>query len=109
MGKSGEGDKDLYGRFRKFVLGYAIAYLSIKYATNNPAVLPYRGYALLVSYTLLIVPTFDVIRVALFRLYRGKPIFEADKSHIHHLVMAAGFPCIRHGLSLWDCFFSFAV
>ena len=54
-------------------------------------VLPYRGDALLISYTLLIVPTFDVIRVALFRLYRGKPIFEADKSHIHHLVMAAGF------------------
>ena len=84
-GKAEKGTKTFMGDSGSLFLGYAIAYLSIKYATNNPVVLPYRGDALLISYTLLIVPTFDVIRVALFRLYRGKPIFEADKSHIHHL------------------------
>lgn len=107
-GKAEKGTKTFMGDSGSLFLGYAIAYLSIKYATNNPAVLPYRGYALLVSYTLLIVPTFDVIRVALFRLYRGKPIFEADKSHIHHLVMAAGFSmhqawAVIMGLFLFFC------
>ena len=107
-GKAEKGTKTFMGDSGSLFLGYAIAYLSIKYATNNPAVLPYRGDALLVSYTLLIVPTFDVIRVALFRLYRGKPIFEADKSHIHHLVMAVGFSmhqawAIIMGLFLFFC------
>lgn len=93
-GSTEKGTKTFMGDSGSLFLGYVIAYLSIKYATDYPSVLPYRADALLISYTLLIVPTFDVIRVALFRLYRGKPIFEADKTHIHHIVMAAG--CSMH-------------
>ena len=94
-GDAGKGTKIFMGDSGSLFLGYAVAYLSIKYAMYNPAVLPYRPEALLVSYTLLIVPTFDVIRVALFRLYRHKPIFAADKTHIHHVVMAAGFSMLQ--------------
>lgn len=75
-------------------LGYVLAYLSIKHEMNNIAVLPYRSDALLISYTLMLVPTFDLVRVALGRLFRGKPIFGADKTHIHHRVMDAG--CTMH-------------
>lgn len=72
-------------------LGYVLAYLSIKHEMNNPYYLPYRSDALLVSCTLMLIPTFDLVRVALGRLFRGKPIFGADKTHIHHRVMDAGF------------------
>ena len=107
-GKAEKGTKTFMGDSGSLFLGYALAYLSIKYTMDNPAVLPYRGHALLVSYTLLIVPTFDVIRVALLRLYRHKPIFGADKSHIHHVVMAAGFSmhgalCVILGLFFFFC------
>ena len=90
-GKAEKGTKTFMGDSGSLFLGYVVAYLSIKYATSNLPVLPYRPEALMVSYTLLIVPTFDVIRVALSRLYRRKPVFGADKTHIHHVVMAAGF------------------
>ena len=44
-GKAEKGTKTFMGDFGSLFLGYAIAYLSIKYATNNPVVLPYRGDA----------------------------------------------------------------
>ena len=107
-GNPEKGTKTFMGDSGSLFLGYALAYLSIKYTMDNPAALPYRGNALLVSYTLLIVPTFDVIRVALLRLYHRKPVFGADKSHIHHVVMAAGFSmhgalCVIVGLFLFFC------
>ena len=63
----------------------------------------------MVSYTLLIVPTFDVIRVALFRLWRRRPIFGADKTHIHHVVMAAGFSMHQAWCIIMALFFFFCV
>ena len=45
--------------------------------------------------------------VALFRLFRGKPIFEADKSHIHHLVMAVGFSMHQALASIMGLFLFF--
>lgn len=90
-GKTENHTKTFMGDTGSLFLGYALAFLSIKYATCNPIALPYRNYSLLVSYTLLIVPTFDVLRVALNRLIHRRAIFDADKSHIHHVVMAAGF------------------
>ena len=51
---------------------------------------PYRAEALLVPITLLFVPTADVVRVTLFRLYHKKPLFDADKNHIHHKLMRSG-------------------
>lgn len=72
-------------------LGYVLAYLAIKYEMNNPAILPYRSDALLISCTLVLIPTFDLVRVALGRLFRRRPVFGADKTHIHHRIMEAGF------------------
>ena len=40
--------------------------------------------------TLLFVPTADVVRVTLYRLRHGRPLFDADKNHIHHKLMSAG-------------------
>ena len=45
---------------------------------------------IVLAYSLLIVPTFDVIRVIIHRIHYKKPIFDADKSHIHHKFMSLG-------------------
>lgn len=90
-GKVENNTKTFMGDTGSLILGYAIAFLTIKYAMNNEHVLPYRPSALLISYTAVIVPTFDLIRVALMRIKRGESIFHADKTHFHHKFMAAGF------------------
>lgn len=46
----------------------------------------------IIAYSLLIVPCFDVIRVFLKRCMEHRPLFLADRSHIHH-------KCIDMGLS----------
>lgn len=91
FGKAEKHNKMFMGDSGSLFLGYSLAYFSLKYSMNNPTVIPYRSHALLLVFTLLIIPTFDVIRVAISRLIVGKPIFGADKTHIHHKVMEAGF------------------
>lgn len=91
LGKVERGTKIFMGDTGSLILGYTIAYLTIKYAMDKPEVLPARPVAILMSYTLVIVPVFDLCRVALCRMWRGKGIFEADKTHIHHLFLINGF------------------
>lgn len=72
-------------------LGYVIAYLAIKYQMSNESGgFPYREASLLISFTLVFLPCIDVIRVALQRKIRGRSMFEADKTHIHHRIMQMG-------------------
>lgn len=84
------GNKVFMGDSGSLFLGYVIAYLAIKYQMSNGLVFPYRENSLLISFTLLIIPTFDVVRVAFARLFQGKGIFTPDKTHIHHRIMQAG-------------------
>lgn len=45
----------------------------------------------LVSYTMLIIPAFDVIRVILHRMKNHKPLFLPDRCHFHHKLLDIGF------------------
>ncbi len=40
---------------------------------------------------LLILPLFDTLRVFVLRLLRGKSPFQADRTHLHHLLLDLGF------------------
>ena len=91
FGSERRGTKTFMGDTGSLVLGYTLAYLSIKYAMNNPSVLAPRPHGMVVVITLLAVPVFDLVRVACMRLVHGKGIFHPDKTHIHHLALAAGF------------------
>lgn len=57
---------------------------------HNPHIMPLSSERIVLAYSLLIVPTFDVIRVIIHRIHYKKPIFDADKSHIHHKFMSLG-------------------
>ena len=91
FGSERRDTKTFMGDTGSLVLGYILAYLSIKYAMNNPSVLAPRPHGMVVVITLLAVPVFDLVRVACMRLVHGKGIFHPDKTHIHHLALAAGF------------------
>lgn len=47
----------------------------------------------LVSFALAVmsIPVFDTIRVMFERIFRGNSPFEADKTHLHHLFIKAGY------------------
>ena len=89
-GKAEKGHKIFMGDSGSLTLGFILGFLLIKFAMHNPNVMPYRNNSLLITYTLLIVPCFDVVRVIITRLRNHYPIFKADKNHIHHKLMRAG-------------------
>ena len=82
--------KIFMGDSGSLTLGFVLGFLMVKFAMNSTAVMPYRSDGLLLAYTLLIVPCFDVVRVVMVRLRVGQPLFQADKRHIHHKLLRCG-------------------
>lgn len=90
FGKAERNTKIFMGDSGSLSLGFTLGFLAVKCAMDNNNIWPYRPEAIIVPLTLLIVPTADVVRVTLFRLRHHKPLFDADKNHIHHKLMRAG-------------------
>ena len=90
MGQPERKTKIFMGDSGSLSLGFTLGFLAVKCMVDNPQIWPYRPEALLVPLTLLFVPTVDVVRVTLYRLCHHKPLFDADKNHIHHKLMRAG-------------------
>ena len=90
FGKAENNTKIFMGDSGSLSLGFTLGFLTVKCAMNNPALWSYRPEALIVPITLLFVPSIDVVRVTFYRLRHHKPVFDADKNHIHHKLMRAG-------------------
>lgn len=89
-------------------IGYVIAYLAIKFQMSNEAAgFPYREESLLVSWTLVFIPSIDVIRVAIMRKLNGKNMFDADMTHIHHRLMQTGLTMHQTLAVIIALFFAF--
>ena len=82
--------KIFMGDSGSLTLGFILGFLLVKFSMDNPNVLPFRKNSMLLAYTMLIVPTFDVFRVILVRFFHRCSIFGADKNHLHHKLMRAG-------------------
>ncbi len=89
FGKVGK-NKIFMGDSGSLTIGFILGVLFVKAAMNNPGVSPFSNESMLQAYTLLIVPVYDVVRVILVRVFHHRPIFSADKNHIHHKLMRAG-------------------
>jgi len=89
-GKSENNRKIFMGDSGSLTLGFILGFLFIKYSMNNPHVMFYNTERMPIALSLLIVPTFDVVRVVIHRIRNRKPIFDADKNHIHHKIMRMG-------------------
>ena len=112
FGKPERNTKIFMGDSGSLSLGYTLGFLAIKTTMDVPYIWPYRPEALLVATTLLFIPTADVVRVTLYRLFHKKPLFRADKNHIHHKLMRTGLNqhqallCII-ALTILICVFNF--
>lgn len=82
-------NKIFMGDSGSLTIGFVVGVLFVKLSMHKSDV-EYDGTELLKSYTLLILPIFDVVRVIIVRLFHGHPVFKADKNHIHHKIMRTG-------------------
>ncbi len=85
-----KGRKLFMGDSGSMTLGLILGFLSIRYVHYSPDVMEPVGNTLVVAISPLLVPMLDVMRVILVRTKKGKHLFKADRSHIHHKLMDMG-------------------
>lgn len=90
FGKAEENRKIFMGDTGSLSIGFLLAFLSLKLVMKNSMVLQSSSDELLLAFTLLIVPTFDVFRVSLLRIRNKFSPLRADKNHIHHKLLRTG-------------------
>jgi len=72
-------------------LGFILVTFGIHFMEKQQAMNNYGyAYGFLVLVTFFSIPVLDSIRVYIGRMKRGNSPFEADKSHLHHLLLTAG-------------------
>lgn len=71
-------------------LGFSTAFLVVSFAMNNNLITPFKEGAIVIAFSTLTVPLFDVARVMFVRWRLGKPVFKPDRNHFHHKLLRAG-------------------
>lgn len=91
FGQVERGKKIFMGDTGSQTLGYILSFLSIRYSSYNPYIMPYYDGAIVIAFSTLIVPVFDVFRVMLVRARNHRHLFTPDRNHIHHKFLDMGF------------------
>lgn len=92
FGSAERGRKIFMGDTGSLTLGFILSFCVIRYSMYDPS-LRYMPMSspVLVSFSVLLVPCLDVVRVVMRRARNRKPLFLPDKSHIHHKFLDMGF------------------
>ena len=105
--------KIFMGDTGSLLLGFVIAVLSVRLMQVNVfAIKSILLNAPVFVLGIVFIPVFDTIRVFAIRIWNGKSPFDADKSHIHHLLTNQGFShsfaakliCFIHGFVLIEVY-----
>jgi len=67
-------------------LGFAACWFAIKFSQGESRVIPPS-----MALWFLIVPLFDAVSMTTRRILKKRPPFGADKEHLHHIFLLAGF------------------
>lgn len=108
FGQAERCKKIFMGDTGSLTLGYILSFLSIRYASYTSDLTPFTDGAIVVAFSTLIVPLFDVVRVMLVRVRTHQGLFSPDRNHIHHKFLAMGFSPRRAMLAILflACLFS---
>ena len=90
FGSAEHARKIFMGDTGSLTLGYILSFLAIKYSQNTDLIPTTQG-DIVIAFSTLIIPSFDVIRVVMVRICNKRNPFEPDKNHIHHKFLAMGF------------------
>lgn len=89
-------------------MGLVIAFLLV-YLTMRKEGQPTESvsHSLVLSFSLVVIPCFDAVRVMLSRMSKGSNPFLADKTHIHHKFLHIGYgqTSTLYAILLIDMFF----
>ncbi len=109
FGNADRGRKIFMGDTGSLTLGFILSFLTIQYTMNTYETgINYEG-AILIAFSVLLVPCLDVVRVVMGRIRRGKNPFMPDKTHIHHKFLAMGFTPRRAMISILGVSFLFCI
>lgn len=91
FGDAQKRNKIFMGDAGSLTLGFILGFLMVKCSMYKPEIMGHSGPDNMIAATsLLLVPCFDVVRVALSRITHGRGIFTADKNHLHHKLLRTG-------------------
>lgn len=71
-------------------IGFLLGYLAIKHSQMDLGE-SFEAMPILLPFSVLFLPAFDVARVMYARKMSGRPLFMPDRNHIHHRLIDAGF------------------
>lgn len=92
FGKASNHTKIFMGDTGSLTVGMMLAFLTIAVFKLPDASMPSHDNICVVAFAPLMLPCFDVARVFLHRVRKGRNPFLPDKSHIHHKLLAMGLP-----------------
>lgn len=90
FGNANRGHKLFMGDAGSLTLGYIMSFLIIHLSVANQEVLISSNPYMIVAFSTVLVPLFDVLRVVLHRLRNHKNPFLPDKNHFHHKLLRTG-------------------
>jgi UDP-N-acetylmuramyl pentapeptide phosphotransferase/UDP-N-acetylglucosamine-1-phosphate transferase len=101
-------NKIFMGDTGSLVIGFTMAVFAIRFNeldANRMSFINLKS-APSVSIAILIIPLFDTLRVIILRLYYHQSLLKADKRHLHHLMLRAGFShrCATTIISFFNIF-----
>lgn len=110
----GRKNKIFMGDTGSLIIGIILSVLAIKFnELNLDRTKRYFIYpAPTVSFAILIIPLFDLMRVVFVRLFTGRSLFKPDKNHLHHQLLSLGLThanvsLIISGINLFFIYLAF--
>lgn len=95
----GKVNKIFMGDTGSLILGLLFSIFVVKYNEFALADPNYNGsYAPALSFSIVFIPMFDMVRVFFLRLKNKKSPFVADKNHLHHKFILLGYSHIKSTL-----------
>lgn len=110
FGSAARGTKMFMGDSGSLLMGYLLSFFAIKYAMFAEGT-SLEVQHFIVPFSLLFLPIFDALRVMCVRVLHNRPVFLADRNHVHHRCLAAGLShiqstCLLLGYMLVSLFFN---
>jgi glycosyltransferase, group 4 family len=108
FGNATMGKKIFMGDTGSLCIGFILTYLSVSLC-HLPRLQASDLNAVVVAFSPMIVPCFDVLRVFFGRIKAGKSPFLPDKTHIHHKLLRLGMTTPRAMVSILGISIGFVI
>lgn len=92
FGDPAKRKKIFMGDTGALTIGVVLSTMALKMNDLTPSIETIHANPLVLAFSPVIVPCFDVVRVYLHRILRRRNPFLPDKCHIHHKILAMGLP-----------------